>query len=104
MTTKFKQYTITAGPSRELLFDALRLRHEGKTVEITIEVEPENPQRRAQYFQFEAQVNMLGIEDGSGNHWFFTLESPPGLFYKCGRVEGYIDTTRRTGWLKAIIS
>lgn len=103
MTTKFKQYKITAGPSREQLFDALRLRHEGRTVEFTIEIEPDGPEIAGSYFQFAAQVNNLGVEDGSGNRWLFELQNKD-LFLKCQKLAGYIDTTRRTGWLKALIS
>lgn len=95
---------IVAGPSREELFDALKYRHLGfkitVTVTPTLEVRqlPAHTRVQMKDFTFEAQVDGLGIEDGSGNSWLFKLYDPARTL-GVERWSGYINTTRRTGTL-----
>lgn len=93
---------ILSGPSREDLFDALRLRHEGKQVTFTVAPETQPPANARVKFHdltFKAQVNQLGIEDGSGNNWVFKLYDRHGVLGS-QYLEGYMNTTRRTGWVR----
>jgi len=101
---------IVAGPSCEELFLALRLRHEGRKVTFT--VAPSHITRRnlaggrkfiPQALQFDVMVDELGIEDGSGNNWLFTLYDATASFGST-RLKGYMDTTRREGWVKPVVS
>lgn len=92
---------ILAGPSREELFDALRLRHENRTVKITVECRTRtagDPQKSVdmKYKRIlVVSVDSIGVEDGSGNRWLLTLTDDDGISY-----DGYFDTERRQGWLK----
>ncbi len=97
--TNTAQRQITAGPSREELFDALRLRHESRTVTMTVENTVRwagDPHKRTicRIYNFQVTVDSIGVEDGSGNNWLLTLSN------KDGRFEGYFNTTRREGWLR----
>ena len=89
---KRSNYAIIAGPSREEIFDALRLRHEQRKVEFTLEV-PRN-----QELILKGHVNSIDFFDITGNHWFFTLYDPDNsLGYKY--IKGYIDITLHSGWV-----
>ena len=94
-------HNIVAGPSREELFDALRLRHENRTVRITVESRTRtagDPQKSLDMNYkrtLVVSVDSVGIEDGSGNRWLLTLTDDDGISY-----DGYFDTERRQGWLK----
>ncbi len=89
MTTKGK-CKITDGPSREELFDALRLRQEHREVTLTWF---EGSNSRSASFV----VNGIGAEDGSGDNWFLTLSS---VEYNPGQtIGGYFNTKVRKGWL-----
>mgnify|MGYP001353434555 FL=1 len=98
--TNTAQRQITAGPSREELFDALRLRHESRTVTMTVENtvrtagDPHKSLMMKLPRTFQVTVDSIGVEDGSGNNWLLTLSN------KDGRFEGYFNTTRREGWLR----
>jgi hypothetical protein len=104
MTNK-QQRQITAGPSREELFDALRLRHEGRTVTVTVDntVRTAGDPRKSLTMKLpltlEVGVDSIGIEDGSGNSWLLGVYDKDG---KLGskRLEGYFNTTRREGWIR----
>ena len=104
MTTAQRQ--IVAGPSREELFDALRLRHEGREVTFTVAPQtqvPASARFKPVNLAFSVQVNELGIEDGSGNNWLFKLYdryAVLGSMY----LEGYINVTRREGWVRPTTS
>ena len=89
MTEMTEQYRIIAGPSREELFDALRLRHEGRTVTFTLKGPySDSPRREVSVF-----IDAIGVEDGSGNR--FLVE----IFHKGSfqRFKGYFDITHRRG-------
>ena len=92
------QHQITAGPSREELFDALRLRHEGRKVSFTATKNSQWPNPRFKVLgeteTFDVSIDSIGVEDGSGNNWLLTISD------KTERFEGYFNTTRREGWLK----
>lgn len=93
-------FQITEGPSREELFDALRLRHETRKVTLTVE-SPFHPQG----IFFEVFVNGISIEDGSGNSWNLELyhmysKNPFGLQY----FKAYFNTQRRKGVLTPLKS
>lgn len=106
MTDTPESRRIVAGPSREELFDALRLRHEGRRVAFT--VAPTHITGRTLAggrkfvpgnLVFYVQVNELGIEDGSGDRWLFRLYDRDANL-GCRELHGYMCTTRREGWLK----
>jgi hypothetical protein len=106
MTDTPESRRIVAGPSREELFDALRLRHEGRRVTFTLAPSHITGRTLAEgrkfvpgNMVFSVQVNELGIEDGSGNRWLFRLYDRYGVLGSC-ELQGYMDTTRRGGWLK----
>ena len=95
MTTP--QYLITAGPSREELFDALRLRDEGRTVWFTLD--KVNPDTTTSSVNVVASfhVESIGAEDGNPKSWLVRLVSEGQLLGgKLGFNVSY-DTTRRTG-------
>src|ERR1035437_2694047 len=107
MTGPRVRYEIEAGPSREELFDALRLRHEGRKVSFTVRNMIESGPGSEKFIKasklvFHVQVNKLSIEDGSGNNWIFELYDQQGLLEQAQCLEGYINTTHREGWIKPI--
>lgn len=99
--TNTLQRQIIAGPSREELFDALRLRHEGRNVTVTLEDRVRtagNPQKSLSMkrpITLRLYVDSIGVEDGiqCGNNWMLTLSNKDGCF------KGYFNTTSREGWL-----
>lgn len=101
------QYQIVGGPSREELFDALRLRHEGRTVTLTVDnsVEAVGGPRESLTTKhpliLRVTVESIGVEDGSGNSWLLTLVDSDRKLGS-GYVWGYFNTTRREGWLNVV--
>jgi len=97
MTDK-PQRQITAGPSREELFDALRLRHENRKVSFTLapNTHPWSAPKKVQVF-----VDGISIEDGSGANWLLKIRDEYQEFTlgTC-QLEGYYNTTRREGWTR----
>ena len=101
------QRDIVAGPSREELFDALRLGNKGRMVSFTIN--PAHVPRIGKYGQkfeiqsmtFEVSIESIGIEDGSGQSWVLKLYDQ---FSNLGSnyLEAYFHTTRRKGWMRPI--
>jgi len=83
---------IEHGPSREKLFDALRLHHEGRTEPFTL---PSNAMR---YLPGKVKdikrCKVLGVEaeDGSGNSWLLK-----GTYSNGQRFTAYYRTDNRTG-------
>jgi len=71
---------ITDGPSRETLFDGLRLRHEGRRVTFTL-----GPDLSVKLVdlsglgQIQFAINAIGIEDGSGKSWRLSLQTTKKL-------------------------
>ncbi len=91
--TAQKQFEIVDGPSREALFDALRLRHMG-CFHVTFQISTPNGDSR-----IKVRVNSIGIEDGSGNNWLIEVYDPQGIlgdkylhgYYRsCAPREGYL--------------
>jgi|APSaa5957512576_1039674.scaffolds.fasta_scaffold28443_1 hypothetical protein len=103
--TNHTQDPIIAGPSREQLFDALRLRHEGRTITITIErsfvtVSPPGKGLRGKNaITLNPVVDSISIEDGSGNNWLLKLRSTDS---EC--LEAYFNTATRKGWIRPVSS
>lgn len=64
------QREIVEGPSREELFDALRLRNEGRKVSLTIsrQTKPGSPFKLLDE-TFDVFVNGISVEDASGHKW-----------------------------------
>jgi len=91
-----QQHSIVAGPSREELFDALRLRHEDRTVRVTVEYRTRtagDPQKSlAMDYKRILEVSIDSIEFGNlkGHTWVLTLTDDDGLSY-----DAYFDTERR---------
>lgn len=81
--------SIVKGPSREDMFDSLRLCAEHRTVILEL-------RDRAQY-KVKAGVVMLKPEDGSGNNWL--IEVYINVNSKSQVVPGYYNTATRTGHL-----
>jgi hypothetical protein len=88
------QRILVNGPSREELFDALRLRHEGRKVTFT----------DAHGLEYKASISAIEIEDGSGESWNLKGQASyqtvggivrPMRFY----FSGYFHTGRRKGHL-----
>ncbi|MEQ1499770.1 MAG: hypothetical protein ABL917_00135 [Parcubacteria group bacterium] len=105
--TNTAQRELVAGPSREELFDALRLRHEGRKVTFT--VAPSHITGRVLAggrrfvpgnLAFHVHVIELGNEnDGNGTNWLFKLydeHAVLGSMY----LEGYINLTTRKGYVR----
>ena len=97
---------IVAGPSREELFDALRLRHEGRKVTFT--VAPTHITERnlgdgrkliTTSLPFQVQVTSIRIGDGSGECWLFELYDVSVALGSCC-LEGFINMRTRKGHLK----
>jgi hypothetical protein len=77
-----KNITIHAGPSREELFDALRLRHESRLVEFTVTDRKD---------KMRAVIDSIGVESGDGESWILEVS------YRGVRLEGYYHSKRREG-------
>jgi hypothetical protein len=95
------QRDLTAGPSREELFDALRLRHEGRTVIF-----------KDRSWRYIATIRMIEGEDGSGDGWSMkgtTVIEPIGRPPGCGPEKplryhfvGYFNIAQRKGHLTLV--
>ena len=99
---------IVAGPSRESLFDSLRLSTCHNSMAIAFTVAPSHLTGRnlaggRQFvpgnLMFYAVVVMLRPEDGSGDNWLFEL-SDEHQSLGSDKLRGYMNTTRRTGWVE----
>jgi hypothetical protein len=104
MTADTQQYQILEGPSREELFFALWLRHEGRRVSFTVirslppglEVD-----ETATSELVKVLVNGVHIEDGRGNSWIIRVYPSTDLLG--GRLlKGCYNTRSRKGWLRPV--
>jgi len=86
--TNTVQYTITAGPSREDLFDSLRL---GTTVVFETTDTSSGKTINSKY-----KVYTIGIEDGSRQSWLVTFYE----VYDKSVINAYYRTDIRTGFIK----
>ena len=84
---------IYAGPSREDLFDALRLANEGRQVSFMVRDDFGHP------VNLKCHISMIELEDGSGKRFLLKLST---------KIENritdsksvYFDTETRKGWLE----
>ena len=77
MATKTDANYILGGPGTEELFDALKLRHQSKTVKFTLTAKPgvpHSPTKRliSRDSVIETSIESIGIEDGSGKSWLIS--------------------------------
>ena len=99
------QYTITAGPSVEALFLALRLRHEGRAVEFSVLAPSLGLGTVGSTRSFGKPIRFLvdaiSVEDGSGHQWLIRLYDRNKVL-GTDHLEGYYDSNTRHGWLKPL--
>lgn len=79
-------FRILKGPSRESLFDSLRLWNEHRKIEFFV-VKKLNHMTMVQ-----ATINSIAVESGDGNNWFGTGNTTTGE-----KFQYYFNTTRRDG-------
>lgn len=111
-TGNIEECQIIDGPSREELFDALRLRNEHRKVTFTVLQRGSNggnPRTSGRYIRLLAVINEITAEDGSGHSWCLKvrIEACPDdgsimsrhdvvdLYYRDERREGQIIDARR---------
>ncbi|MFZ5364666.1 MAG: hypothetical protein ACOZBH_00475 [Patescibacteria group bacterium] len=85
---------IIHGPSREKLFDALRLRHECRRVRFTVNGPGKQPR------ELYVVVNSIRAEDTAGNWWMLDLNDEEDLSPSKNRIEARFNTTQRKGWMQ----
>lgn len=109
VTSQSPRRQVVAGPSREELFDALRLRHEGRKVAFTVapshitdRVLPGGRKFVPGNLMFHVGVGMLRPESGDGNNWLFELGDEHKSLGST-KLHGYINTTTRQGWVEPVI-
>ena len=92
---------ITEGPSREALFDGIRLRHEGRNVTFTLG--PDLSVKSVSHpdlGQVLFRINAIGIEDGSGKSWRLSLQTIGRLqIMGSQKFVAYYSTRTREGRL-----
>jgi len=114
---KVAQYTILQAPSRESLFDSLRLIGSECRPSVTFKIsEPSNTAESpgfkplgtvSQQKTLEVTVFIMGLkpEDGSGNNWLFEAyivcakNETSNKVIQSKHIEGYCNTERRSGHL-----
>jgi len=84
---------IIEGPSREELFDALRLRDECRQVTFTV------VNRDGRENKLSTWVNGISAESGSGHCWELRLCDPKSSLGG-GYFRAFLDTKTRQGWLR----
>ncbi len=101
MTTTEIHYTITKGPSREELFDALRLCNEHRQLTFEIAETSTGDARLPMGSRTQVRAFVMGIlpEDGSGHSWIVKLR-----FIDAGNpndvVDAYYHDVRRHGGVR----
>lgn len=100
LTAEGEQLNIIAGPSREGLFDALRLAHEQRAALFQTRTRVET-RGITSYRELDLGVHIDGLrrEDGSGYRWLFVGTAYAGE-HEWYKVEGYLDTKARRGFIK----
>ena len=89
-------HQVVSGPSREGLFDALRLFTEDRTIEITY------LGKCQEAIKLPVHVSAIEAEDGSG--WSWNCKGWYGSGELDGNVEFYCNTNTRKGWIKFLPS
>lgn len=82
-------YKVLSGPSREELFDSLRLYDEHREVEFVMR-SPEKVKYKAKF-----QMISLEAEDGSGQSWIFSCVSS----FDRSKYSGWYNSRTRAGHL-----
>lgn len=100
-----KKYEITKGPSREEIFDALRLCREERTVTINVRrmVDDGSPASGAR-FSIRLDVRIHGIiakNYGKDNAWKLLLINEDESS-DLDSLEAHYDATSRTGWARVV--
>lgn len=103
LITILEKWLVKAGPSREELFDCLRLFDEHRKVEFTLQagLEDCDPWNNPNTYRLPARVLEIGAEDGSGHSWilrvvFYPVEKEFDLAYQ-GPFELYYQDQDRRG-------
>lgn len=98
------RFEVTGGPSREELFDALRLRHEYRPVLFCIFVAAHQRTRSlsSDFYNTNLQINGIAVEDGSGHKWLIELFDPTKTFGST-KLHGYFNTSSRKGWVEPVL-
>jgi hypothetical protein len=91
--TMFGATQIYAGPSREDLFDALRLANEGRQVTFMIRDDFGNP------VNLKCSISMLELEDGSGKRFLLKFSTKINNRIVASK-SAYFSTETRQGWLE----
>jgi len=92
--TPTSDWSIADGPSREELFDALRLFNEHRKVAFQGWIRRGSASMEG--FTLGAQVNSIAVEDGSGHSWNLMVylpaldeSGPYEIYYHDGRRKGH---------------
>lgn len=97
LQTFLDKYEIVDGPSRDLLFDALKYRYDQEQ-HIRAYFDVKNSRPGSLKFIFRLAVSALKHADTSGH--FFNLSGacilPNGKYYEC---EAHYNAKTRTGWI-----
>jgi len=96
--TNSNQFQVLEGPSRETLFDALRLRHEGKKVFFTLRPVATDgiPTWKVTH---GFHINSISVFENDGDRWLIKLfdrKASLAAKYLCG----YYNSSARTGWMR----
>jgi hypothetical protein len=103
LITILESWLIKAGPSREELFDCLRLFNEHRHIEFTLQAGMEDcdPWNNPNTYCLKAMVHGISTEDGSGHSWtlrvsIYPVEDQLDLAYQ-GPIELYYHDKNRRG-------
>lgn len=89
--------SILSGPSREELFDALRLRSENRRVVFKILLQ--KGASDSAELMLQAIVNGILAESGSGKSWLLRLCDTDRTFGR-SELSAYFETTSCTGYIE----
>lgn len=94
ITNEGKRYEITSGPSREELFDSLRLHQWGIIFRVTNAGDSSEP-----LMKIEANITLIERSDGSGHGWNikFYVTSGNRIIPRGTIGEGFYLTNDRKG-------
>ena len=90
-------HEIVSGPSREEMFDSLRLFKKKMPVEISYRGENNRVEK------IKVQINQIAAEDGSGDSWICRGYNSEAIA-TCNHsyIEFHFHTQTRKGWIKFI--
>ncbi len=87
------RFDVVNGPSREALFDALRLRTANNPVTVLFQLE--------KYGSIPLSIIGIGSEAGTGEHWTIKTYNPAANYGR-RKAKGYYNTTTRKGRLEIV--